>query len=120
MDGAFVLANNPLAPMKPIAIFYEHPDWFRPLFAALERRGLPYARVPAAEHSFDPAETESPFSLVFNRASPSAHTRGHLGSIFHTGAWLAHLERIGVPVVNGSHVYHYCRSLITGPEEAWA
>ena len=24
--------------MKPIAIFHEHPDWFRPLFAELERR----------------------------------------------------------------------------------
>ena len=25
-------------PSRPIAIYHEHPDWFRPLFAALERR----------------------------------------------------------------------------------
>ena len=24
---------------RPIAVFYEHPDWFRPLFAELDRRG---------------------------------------------------------------------------------
>ena len=23
---------------RPIAIYYEHPDWFRPLFAELDRR----------------------------------------------------------------------------------
>ena len=28
-----------------IAIYHEHPDWFRPLFAELERRGLPYVRL---------------------------------------------------------------------------
>ncbi len=24
---------------RPIGIYYEHPDWFRPLFAELDRRG---------------------------------------------------------------------------------
>jgi len=28
---------------KPIAIYYEHPDWFRPLFQQLDERGLPLA-----------------------------------------------------------------------------
>jgi glutathione synthase/RimK-type ligase-like ATP-grasp enzyme len=91
--------------MKPIAVYHEHPDWFRPLFAALRRRDVPHVAVAAAAHSFDPDERESPFALVFNRASPSAYTRGHAGTTFHTGSWLAHLERIGVPVVNGSHAY---------------
>jgi hypothetical protein len=71
--------NNTRATMRPIAIFYEHPDWFRPLFVALDRRGIPFIPVSAAEHSFDPAEIESPYSLVFNRASPSAHTRAVMG-----------------------------------------
>ena len=26
---------------RPIAIYYEHPEWFRPLFAELDRRGIP-------------------------------------------------------------------------------
>ncbi len=91
--------------MKPIAIYYEHADWFRPLFASLDRRGVPYARLNAAEHSFDPRETAVPWSLVFNRASPSAYKRGHTQTTFYTAHWLRHLERLAVPVVNGSEVY---------------
>src|SRR3954452_4162390 len=93
------------APDGPIAIYYEHPDWFRPLFAELDRRGIAYTRIDAAAHSYHPAETDSPHSLVFNRASPSAYMRGHGQVTFHTLSWLRHLERIGVPVVNGSTVY---------------
>jgi len=90
---------------KPIAIFYEHPDWFRPLFAELERREIPFERVDANAHAYDPAETESPYSLVVNRASPSAYLRSEAESTFYTVNWLRHLERLGVPVVNGSAVY---------------
>ena len=95
----------PGTPDGPIAIYYEHPDWFRPLFAELDRREIPYVRLDASAHSYDPSETQSPYSLVFNRASPSAYTRGHAQVTFHTLSWLRHLERIGVPVVNGSACY---------------
>src|ERR1035437_5176181 len=90
---------------KPIAIYHEHPDWFRPLFEELDRRGLPFVRLDAAAHVWDPSERESPYSVVVNRASPSAYLRGHAQSTFHTLHWLKHLERLGVPVVNGSAVY---------------
>jgi glutathione synthase/RimK-type ligase-like ATP-grasp enzyme len=93
--------------MLPIAILHEHPDWFKPLFTELERRGLPYVRLDAASHRYDPAERGTPYSLVFNRASPSAYLRGHGQSTFHTLHWLKHLERLGVPVVNGSATYAY-------------
>ena len=93
--------------MQPIAIYHEHPDWFKPLFTELERRGLPYTRLDAAAHFFDPSEDDAPYSLVFNRASPSAYLRGHRQSTFHTLHWLKHLERIGIPVVNGSTVYSF-------------
>ena len=90
---------------KPIAVYHEHPDWFKPLFEELDRRELPYVRLNAAAHFWDPSETDSPYSVVVNRASPSAYLRGHAQSTFHTLHWLKHLERIGVPVVNGSTVY---------------
>ncbi|TMQ08508.1 MAG: hypothetical protein E6J91_32980, partial [Deltaproteobacteria bacterium] len=90
---------------KPIGIFHEHPDWFRPLFTALERRSLPFVRIDAASYSYDPSERSSPLALAFNRASPSAYTRGRRQTTFHTLNWLRHLERLGVPVVNGSTVY---------------
>jgi len=90
---------------EPIAIYHEHPDWFRPLFAELERRDIPYVRLDAAAHSYDPSERTIPYSLVFNRASPSAYLRGHAQTTFYTLHWLKHLERLGTPVVNGSEVY---------------
>jgi len=90
---------------RPIAVYHEHPDWFRPLFAELEARRLPYVRLDAASHSWDPSAAESPYSLVVNRASPSAYLRGHAQTTFHTLHWLRHLERIGTPVVNGSDIY---------------
>jgi hypothetical protein len=93
------------APRHPIAVFHEHPNWFAPLFAELDRRGLPYRRVNAASHSNDPAERSVPYSLVFNRASPSAYLRGHAQSLFYTLHWLRHLELLDVPVVNGADVY---------------
>ena len=92
---------------SPIAVYHEHPDWFRPLFTELERRGLPYVRLDAASHRYDPSERSVPYSLVLNRASPSAYLRGHGQSTFHTLHWLRHLERLGVPVVNGSVTYGY-------------
>lgn len=92
---------------KPIAIYYEHPDWFRPLFAELERRGLPFVQLAADRHRFDPDERELPYGLLFNRASPSAYLRGRGQTTHYTLSFLRHLERRRVPVVNGSHVYRH-------------
>jgi hypothetical protein len=92
---------------KPIAIYHEHPDWFRPLFAELDRREIPYVRLDAAAHTFDPSERTTPYSLVVNRASPSAYLRGHAQSTFYTLHWLRHIERLDIPVVNGSECYGY-------------
>ena len=88
-----------------IAIYHEHPDWFRPLFAELERREVPFLKLDAGVHTYDPTERRPDFSLVFNRASPSSYLRGHLGTIFSTWSWLSHLDRIGIPVVNGSRMF---------------
>ena len=76
---------------KPFAIYHEHPDWFRPLFAELERRDIPFVRLDPRAHVYDPSEKECPYSLVFNRMSPSAYLRGGLQGMFHTHGWLAHL-----------------------------
>jgi hypothetical protein len=89
---------------RPIAIFYEHPEWFKPLFAELDRRGTPYVKIHADEHTFDPGD-EPPYSLVFNRMSPSAYLRGRGDAIFYTLSWLSYLERKGVRVVNGYQAF---------------
>ena len=90
----------------PLAVYHEHPDWFRPLFAELDRRGIAYQRIDAREPFFyDPAETQSPFSVLFNRMSPSAYLRGGGSAIFHTLNFVSHLERLGTRVINGSAAF---------------
>lgn len=92
--------------MLPIAVLYEHPDWFRPLFAALERRGIAFTELDAGALRFDPQDDAPlPWRLAFNRASPSAYLRGRPQVTHATLAWLRHLERRGLPVVNGSVCY---------------
>lgn len=90
--------------MDPIAIFYEHTEWFKPLFAELDRRGVPYVKLNAEQHRFDPVDQEA-YSLVFNRMSPSAWQRGRAHTIFYTLQYLNHLEQKGVPVVNGAAAF---------------
>jgi hypothetical protein len=44
-----------MSPLSPgIAILFEHSEWFQPLFADFDRRGISYDRLPAAELSYDP------------------------------------------------------------------
>ncbi|PYQ53331.1 MAG: hypothetical protein DMF59_02145 [Acidobacteria bacterium] len=90
---------------RPLLIFYEHPDWFRPLFAELDRRGTPHVRVHADDHSFDPAGQPPLVSAAFNRMSPSAWRRGRGGAIFATHDYLAWLESHGIDVFNGSAAF---------------
>src|SRR2546426_10846907 len=102
------MKERPVAHPRPILVYYEHPDWFRPLFAELERRGLHHLRVDASRHQFDaaagvlptgrarrgfpPAASEAVESgaqanghaLVFNRMSPSAWKRGRAHAILYT------------------------------------
>jgi glutathione synthase/RimK-type ligase-like ATP-grasp enzyme len=83
-----------------IAVLYEHPEWFKPLFATLDRRGMPWVPVDAASLAWDPT-TRPGFDLLVNRMSPSAWTRGHGHAIQSTLAYLHYIERWGIPVVNG-------------------
>ena len=92
---------------KPFAVYHEHPDWFRPLFAELDRRGIPFVRLDPRAHLYDPAETDSPYSLLFNRMSPSAYLRDGVQGMFFTLGFLDHLDRLGVPVVNGLKGFAY-------------
>lgn len=94
------------ATLQPIGIYHEHPDWFRPLFGELERRGTPYVRIDATRHSYDATNGDGrEFGLVFNRMSPSAYLRGRSHNILYTLNYLAHLEQLGVRVVNGLHAF---------------
>lgn len=88
-----------------LAIYYEHPDWFRPLFAELDRRAIPYVPLDATHHSYDPKQNESPYAVLFNRMSPSAYLRGHGHAILYTLQYLNHLENLGTRIINGQRAF---------------
>jgi RimK-like ATP-grasp domain len=89
---------------KKLTVYYEHPEWFRPLFAALERRGFDYEKIDAANHFYNP-ETVGENPLFFNRMSASAYLRGNGNAIFYTRGLLASLEKQGVRVINGYEAF---------------
>lgn len=87
-----------------IGVLYEHPEWFKPLFATLDRRGLPWIPIDAASLRWDPTERPC-FDLLVNRMSPSAWTRGHAHAIQSTLGYLHCVQRWGIPVVNGLNAW---------------
>ena len=90
----------------PIAIYFEQPNWFKPLFAELDRRGTNYVKIDAIEHFYGPEDRpEEMYSLVLNKMSPSAWNRGHGDAIFYTMGFLEHLEARGVRVINGVRAF---------------
>lgn len=92
---------------RPVGILYEHPQWFTPLFAELDRRNVPFERIHADRLRYDPAITELDYSLVVNRMSPSSWLRESGAAIFSTLNFLSYLDDIGVPVINGTQSYLY-------------
>lgn len=91
---------------RPIAIYYEQPHWFKPLFAEMDRRAMEYVKLDATEHAYAIEEhPEEKYALVVNRMSPSAWNREHGDTIFYTLGYLDHLEARGVRVINGSQAF---------------
>src|SRR4051812_30217083 len=87
-----------------LAVLYEHPLWFQPLFAALERRGMRYDAIELPGHRFDPQSTEVPAPLILSRVAQSSFLREAEHPIFYAEALLDHWQRCGARVLNGSDV----------------
>jgi predicted ATP-grasp superfamily ATP-dependent carboligase len=93
--------------MEPFAISFEHPDWFKPLLAELEKRGIPYQTFNPTQHQFAIEEEAPQFSLFFNRMSPSAYLRDGIQGMFYTLNYLKHLEIQGIRTINGYKAFTY-------------
>jgi Carbamoyl-phosphate synthase L chain, ATP binding domain len=92
----------------PLAFLYEHPQWFAPIFAELERRGTAYQKIFGPDHFYAVDRSDRPsFNVLFNRMSPSADRRQHGSAIFYTLSWLRHLELRGIRVLNGSKAFQF-------------
>ena len=91
--------------LKKIAIYYEHPEWFKPLFAALDRRGVAYDKLHVQSHTFDPAVRQTPYALIVNRVSafPSGGSPPQI--IWYVQQYLAYLASLPAQVINGYHSF---------------
>ena len=88
----------------PLAILYEHPLWFEPLFAALDRRGIAYRKIHLADHGFDPAAFDPPAPVILSRVAMSSFLRQTEHPTFYAMALLDHWRRAGARVLNGADV----------------
>jgi glutathione synthase/RimK-type ligase-like ATP-grasp enzyme len=86
-----------------LAILFEHPRWFTPLFEALDRRGIAYRAIDWTDHRFALAEPP-PAPLILNRLAMSAFLREPEHPIFYAAATLDHWARQGAKVLNGPDV----------------
>ncbi len=90
--------------MNDLAIFYEHPAWFAPLFSALAARGIAYEPISIAGHSFDPAGSPPPARVVLSRLAMSSFLRSPEHAIFYAPALYAHWAGQGARIINGADV----------------
>ena len=90
-------------PVTDLALLFEHPLWFLPLFETLERRGIDHVALRPDGH-FDPADRTAPARVVFNRIAMSSFLRADEHPIFHAMALLDHWRRAGARVINGPDV----------------
>jgi glutathione synthase/RimK-type ligase-like ATP-grasp enzyme len=90
-----------------LAVFYEHPQWFEPLFAALDRHGLDWKAIRIQDHTFDPADPKPPAPVVLNRLAMSSFLRQEEHALFYSMAVLGHWESLGARVINGPGVLAY-------------
>jgi glutathione synthase/RimK-type ligase-like ATP-grasp enzyme len=87
-----------------LIVIHEHPEWQKPLFAALERRGVAFEAFNVTQAAF--SNTEPPRAPVyFNQASPSAYVRGNTRAVPLALAFMRSLERQGARVLNGADVF---------------
>jgi glutathione synthase/RimK-type ligase-like ATP-grasp enzyme len=92
-------------PSSPdLIVLHEHPEWQKPLFAALTRRGVsfePFDVTRAAFSNVEPMRAK----VYFNQASPSAYIRGNTRAVPLALAYMRSLELLGARVLNGADVF---------------
>lgn len=89
----------------PVGLLDEHPAWSNRLIAELTARGVPFEKIDVSSHGFHPDDRARRYAVVVNRTSPSSHTRGHGAALFYAHAFLAHVEDLGIPVINPAAAY---------------
>jgi glutathione synthase/RimK-type ligase-like ATP-grasp enzyme len=87
-----------------LVVLFEHPEWQKPLFSALDRRGVRYGTFDLKHGAFDPDHVPGA-PLYFNQASPSAYVRGNTRAVPLALSLMRSLELGGAKVLNGSRAF---------------
>ena len=87
-----------------LVVLFEHPEWQKPLWAALDRRGIDYAALDLKRAAFNP-DAAPQSALYFNQASPSAYVRGNTRAVPLALSLMRCLEQGGARVLNGSRAF---------------
>jgi hypothetical protein len=87
-----------------LVVLHEHPEWQKPLFAALTRRGISFEPFDVTRAAFSNVEVPRA-RLYFNQASPSAYIRGHTRAVPLALAYMRSLQLLGARVLNGADVF---------------
>jgi glutathione synthase/RimK-type ligase-like ATP-grasp enzyme len=87
-----------------LVVIHEHPEWQKPLFAALQRRGVNFQPFDVTRAAFSNEELPRA-RLYFNQASPSAYVRGNTRAVPLALAYMRTLELTGARVLNGAGVF---------------
>lgn len=98
--------NAKLADEVDVVVLYEHPEWQKPLFAALEKRGLSFAAFDLKQACFSDQDVPKA-RLYFNQASPSAYVRGNTRAVPFALALMRHLKANDAKVLNGADVFAF-------------
>jgi len=87
-----------------LVVLFEHPEWQKPLFSALEGHQVRFGMFDLKRGAFDPDSIpEAP--LYFNQASPSAYVRGNTRAVPFALSLIRSLELGGARVLNGSPAF---------------
>ncbi|MBZ5632363.1 MAG: hypothetical protein LAO55_04475 [Acidobacteriia bacterium] len=87
-----------------LVVLFEHPEWQKPLFSALERRAVRYGTFDLKGGAFDPDRAPDA-RVYFNQASPSAYVRGNTRAVPLALSLIRSLELGGARVLNGSRAF---------------
>ncbi len=87
-----------------LVVLFEHPEWQKPLFSALDKRGVRYGTFDLKHGAFDPDRVPEA-ELYFNQASPSAYVRENTRAVPLALSLMRSLELGGARVLNGSHAF---------------
>lgn len=87
-----------------LIVLHEHPEWQKPLFAALTRRGVSFEPFDVTRAAFSNVEPVRA-ALYFNQASPSAYIRGNTRAVPLALAYMRSLQLLGARVLNGADVF---------------